>query len=326
MLKFQQAVKEYSHVYQEDTDKPLPEKLNPNTRYMFLGTIAKGGKSLIKSCKDMHLNRVVAYKTLRSEFVDDDIENIRLLREARVSAMLQHPNTIPVYEVGRDTQGNYYFTMKLVHGYTLREIMDYRERYDLTQLIEVIEQAARGLAYAHTHGVAHRDIKPENILVGPYGEVLLLDWGLAKVWKKDGTTPVEDTSEVKSIADADSDKSMTGHGKLQGTLCYMSPEQIKRDPDISFSTDIYSLGSILYELLTGKPPFDSDMTYEILDMVENQQPDKPSEISKFPVPKILETLCLNCLKKNPADRPASMDDILLTLQQDWWADLKRSKR
>ena len=323
MLKFQQAAKEYSHVYLEDTDKPLPEKLNPNTRYVFLSTIAKGGKSLIKTCKDMHLNRVVAYKTLRSEFVDDEIENTRLLREARVSAMLQHPNTIPVYEVGRDSRGHYYFTMKLVHGYTLREIMDYRERYDLTQLIEVIEQAARGLAYAHTHGVAHRDIKPENILVGLYGEVLLLDWGLAKVWKKDGTT-LEDTSEYKSIVD--SDKTMTGHGKLQGTLCYMSPEQIRRDPNISFSTDIYSLGSILYELLTGQPPFNSDMTYEVLDMVQNQQPAEPSKISKYPVPKILEALCLKCLKKDPAERPASMDDILRTLQQDWSADLKHRKR
>jgi len=323
MLKFQQAAKEYSHVYLEDTDKPLPEKLNPNTRYMFLSTVAKGGKSLIKSCKDMHLNRVVAYKTLRAEFEDDEIENTRLLREARVSAMLQHPNTLPVYEVGRDSRGHYYFTMKLVHGYTLREIMDYRERYDLTQLIEVIEQIAHALAYAHAHGVAHRDIKPENILAGPYGEVLLLDWGLAKVWRKDGTT-VEVTDEETSIVD--SDKTMTGHGKLQGTLCYMSPEQIRRDPNISYSTDIYSLGSILYELLAGQPPFDSDKTYEILDMVQNQQPTKPSEISKYPVPRVLETLCLKCLKKDPTDRPASMDDILLILQQDWSKDLIQRKR
>lgn len=324
MPMFQQPGKEYDHVFLEDTDEPLPEKLDPNTRYRFLSTIAKGGKSLIHSYKDMHLNRVVAYKTLRPEFQDDKIEITRLLREARVSAMLQHPNTIPVYEVGRDNRGNYYFTMKLVHGYTLREIMDYRERYDLTQLIEVIEQAARALAYAHIHGVAHRDIKPENILVGPYGEVLILDWGLAKVWKRDGTAPQEDTSEVKSVAD--SDKTITGHGKLQGTLCYMSPEQIRRDPDISFSTDIYSLGSVLYEVLTGQPPFDSDMAYEILDMVQNQQPAKPSEISKYPVPKILETLCMKCLNKNPADRTASMDEFLQILQQDWSKDLVRSKR
>ena len=324
MLKFQEPPKEYSDVFLEDTDRPLPEVLNPNTRYMFLSTIAKGGKSLIKSCRDMHLNRVVAYKTLRPEFVDDEIENIRLLREARVSAMLQHPNSVPTYEIGRDNRGHYYFTMKLVHGYSLREIMDYRERYDLTQLIEVIEQIAHVLAYAHAHGVAHRDIKPENILVGPYGEVVLLDWGLAKVWRKDGSTSDEDNHEGKSIAGTD--KTITGHGKLQGTLCYMSPEQIRRDPDISFSTDTYSLGSVLYELLTGSPPFDSDMTYEVLDMVENQQPTKPSEISKYPVPKILEALCLRCLSKDPTGRPASMEDVLYTLQHDWTDELVIARR
>jgi serine/threonine-protein kinase len=321
---FKQTAKEYAHVYLEDTDKPLPEQLNPNTRYMQLGTIAKGGKSLIISCKDMHLNRVVAYKTLRQEFVDDEIESTRLLREARVSASLQHPNTLPIYEVGRDNRGHYYFTMKLVHGYTLREILDYRERYDLTQLIEVIEAVAQALNYAHAHGVAHRDIKPENILVGPYGEVLLLDWGLAKVWRKDGSTLVDDISAEKPAAT--SDKSITGFGKLQGTLCYMSPEQIRRDPDIDVRTDIYSLGSVLYEVLTGKPPFDSDLVHEVLDMVENQEPADPCQVSKYQVPKILASLCLKCLRKEPERRPSSMEDLLQMIQQDWAAELIKPRK
>jgi serine/threonine-protein kinase len=325
MLKFKQPPKEYDVIYLEDTDRPLPEQLNPNTRYVFLSTLAKGGKSIIRTCRDMHLSRVVVYKSLRPEFVNDPIEQRRLLREARVSAMLQHPNSVPVYEIGRDREGRLYFTMKLVHGYTLREIFDYRERYDLTQLIEVIEQIAHVLAYAHAHGVAHRDVKPENILVGPYGEVLLLDWGLAKVWNKDGTTTDLQDQQL-SPDDVKRDKSMTGFGNLQGTLCYMSPEQIRRDADISFSTDIYSLGSVLYELLAGQTPFESDKTYELIDMVKQAIPPRPRDVSKYPVPKLLESLCMQCLQKDAAARPASMDEFLRVLQEDWASELAARKR
>ena len=324
MLKFQQPPKEYIDVFLEDTDRELPKVLNPNTRYMFLSTIAKGGKSMINAVRDMHLSRVVVYKSLRKEFVDDEIERTRLLREARVSAMLQHPNTVPTYEIGRDAHGNYYFTMKLVHGYTLREVMDYRERYDLTQLIEVLEQIAQALAYAHAHGVAHRDIKPENILIGPYGEVLLMDWGLAKVWNKDGESIDESAHEEKQLPG--SDKSITGHGKAQGTLCYMSPEQIRKDPHISFSTDIYSMGSVLFELLTGRPPFDGEKVYEITDAVQKDAPPIPTEISKYPVPKSLEDLCLKCLSKDPAERPESMNELIAGLNQDWMSELLPAKR
>ncbi|MEZ5542134.1 MAG: serine/threonine-protein kinase [Pseudomonadota bacterium] len=324
MLTFQQPPKDYSDIFLEETDRALPEVLNPNTRYLFLATIATGGKSLIQSVKDMHLSRVVAYKSLRAEFTDNPIEQRRLLREARVSALMQHPNTVPTYEIGRDREGKYYFTMKLVHGYTLREIMGYRERYDLTQLVEVIEQIGHALSYAQAHGVAHRDIKPENILVGPYGEVLLLDWGLAKVWRKDGSTEVEDEAEMGGSA-AGTNKSMTGHGKLQGTLCYMSPEQIRRDPDISFATDVYSLGTVLYELLSGKVPFSGEHAYEIIEAVENERAAKPSRISKYPVPRVLEELVMRCLRKDPGRRP-SMDEFVRILQEDWTEDLLGGRR
>ena len=168
MLNFPKQKQIENHIYLEETDAPLPEALNHRTRYAFFSSLATGGKSVIKSCRDLHLRRTVVYKTLRPEFQQNAVENKRLLREARISALLQHPNTIPTYEIGRDNRGNYYFTMKLVHGYTLGELLNYRERYDLSQLMDVIIQVGNALGYAHSVGVLHRDIKPDNILIGPY--------------------------------------------------------------------------------------------------------------------------------------------------------------
>ena len=312
MPEFAQQKEALTPLYTEETDAPLPEKLNPNTRYAYFSTIAKGGKSLIKSCRDLHLRRTVCYKTLRPEFVNDPIENQRLLREARISAGLQHPNTMPTYEIGRDNKGNYYFTMKLVHGYTLREVLEYRERYDLRQLMEVIEQLGQALAYAHSMGVLHRDIKPDNILIGPYGEVLLLDWGLAKVWPKGSDTAGDEDHE-----EADGDPGMTGEGKLQGTVMYMSPEQIDRDPAISFGSDLYSLGALLYECLTGTTPFQGDLVQSLLQQIRTDTPPDPRSISKFPVPDVLADLTMQCLQKDPANRPDSATDVVRILKDDW---------
>lgn len=318
MLDFPEPPKSYSSVFLEETDKVLPEKIDQRTRYAFFSTIAKGGKSLIKSCKDLHLSRFICYKTLKPEFANDEIEQKRLIREARVTAMLQHPNTVPTYELGRDNKGNPYFTMKLVHGYTLREILDYRERYDLTQLVELVLQVAFALDYAHTHGVAHRDIKPENILAGPYGEVLLLDWGLAKVWNPDGSS-VSDASGKKALEIKDI--SLTEAGKVQGTVHYMSPEQIDRDPTIDHRTDIFSLGGVLYEILCGQTPAKGEKLHDVLDSVKNDVPPRPSTISKIRIPQLLEDVAMKSLAKNPADRYQSMAEVILLLQQDWRHDL-----
>jgi len=317
MLEFPQQNADEARVYAEETDAPLPETLNPKTRYAFFSTIAKGGKSLIKSCRDLHLRRTVCYKTLRPEFVNDPVEIQRLLREARISAMLQHPNTIPTYELGRDNRGNYYFTMKLVHGYTLREILNYRERYDLLQLVDLVVQVAQVLGYAHSRGVIHRDIKPENILVGPYGEVLVLDWGLAKVWHKD----VESIDKTE-IAAVDPEpvttiRGMTGEGKLQGTVMYMSPEQVDRDPAISGQSDLYSLGSILYEILSGVTPFQGDLVRTLLEQIRNEMPADPRSMTTVDVPDVLADLTMRCLQKDPDSRPASANEVIRTLREGW---------
>lgn len=306
--------KEYATVYMEDTDAPLPNKLDHNMRYAYFSTIAKGGKSLIQSCKDLHLCRFICYKTLREEFADDPIEQKRLLREARVSAMLQHPNTVPTYELGRNNQGRHYFTMKLVHGYTMREILDYRDRYDLSQLIEVIVQIAHALEYAHSHGVVHRDIKPDNILVGPFGEVLLLDWGLAKVWNSDGTT-VQLGSNEDLLTEAD--LAMTKQGKVQGTICYMSPEQIKRDPQIDGRTDIYSLGAVMYEILAGRTVSEGDTVDQVIAGTLEREPPRPSELVDYHIPSLLEDLTMRCIHKQADQRVQTMTEMIRLLQENW---------
>ena len=297
----------------ENTDKELAEKPNAKFRYAYFSTIAKGGKSLIQSCKDLHLNRTICYKSLLPEIADDEIEQKRFLREARVSAMLQHPNTVPTYELGRDNSGHYYFTMKLVHGYTLREILDYRERYDLGQLVNTVVQVAYALEYAHAHGVIHRDLKPENILIGPYGEVLLLDWGLAKVWDKAGTQSLIE-NEVPSLEAEDI--TMTGYQKLQGTLFYMSPEQMRRDPSIDARSDIYSLGIILYEALTGRTPATGEIVEDVIRSTLEDEPAKPSEIASN-VPPMLEATVMQCLNKNPNDRVQTAGALIRLLKQNW---------
>ena len=309
--KFKQA--DYPKLYLEQTDKEMSKNSQSNFRYAYFKTIARGGKSLIQSCKDMHLGRVVCHKSLLAEFADDAIEQKRLLREARVSAMLQHPNTMPTYELGRNRQGHYYFTMKLVHGYTFREIIDFRERYDITQLLDIIVQVAYALEYAHTHGVIHRDVKPENILVGPFGEILLLDWGLAKVRSEDG-----EASEIDDIDPAAAPKklSMTGFQKLQGTICYMSPEQVLRAPDIDGRTDIYSLGVLLYEAITGDTPAQGNSMDKLLASVKNEVPAAPSALSgSMPIAKELEKTIMQCLQKDPQYRMSNVGELIRQLKQ-----------
>jgi serine/threonine protein kinase len=306
-------------IYLEDTDKALPGRIDPNTRYAFFSQIAEGGKAIIYSCKDLHLSRTICYKALRPELADNEIERQRFLREARVTAMIQHPSTVPVYELGRDNRGRLYFTMKLVRGYTLAEMLDpqYRDRYDLPQLMEVVLQVARGLDFAHEHGVVHRDIKPANLLVGPAGEVLILDWGLAKIRSRKGAV-AEATSDATAAVDP-KDLTITGQGKLQGTVVYMSPEQIRRDDSIDRRSDVFSLGVVLYEILTARTPFGAagERIDEVIDAVQHTEPPKPSEVAKFRLPKRLEKICLRCIRKDPAERYQSAEELVRELREGW---------
>ena len=307
----------YASIYLEDTDRPLPEKINQNTRYAYYKTIAQGGKAVIRSCKDMHLSRVVCEKKLRPEFADDPAEQQRLLREARVTASLQHPNVVPTYEIGRDSKGHYFFTMKLVHGLTMRELLhkDYRDRYDLNQLVDVLAHVTNAVRYAHSHRVIHRDIKPDNILIGPYAEVLLMDWGLAKVWNKDGESD-EPTAE-REVVSEEPVSTLTGVGKLEGTIAYMSPEQLRKDPEIDFRTDIYSLGVVLYEVLAQRTPFAGETISQMKEEIFHKIPRPPSKLTSAFVPQHLDDLAMKCIQKAPGDRASDCGELVRGLQQEW---------
>lgn len=297
-------------IYRNDTDGALPSgaQRKNNTRYLYFTKIAQGGKCNIQSCRDLHLGRAVCYKTLRNEFADDPEERRMFLREARVTAMLQHPNTAPVYEVGEDVKGQYYFTMKLVAGVTLREILDGLARgdaelkaaWDLQRLIDVIIQVGQVLSYAHMRGVVHCDVKPENIVAGSFGEVLLLDWGLAHLREKDG-------SEANSDETASGLRSQKSHS---GTPAYMSPEQIAGG-EIDHRTDIYSLGAILFEVLTDQQLAWGDTLDEMLRNKTSSAPPTLSAIApdrKIPSP--LESLCRRCILREPEHRIKSMLSVI----------------
>ena len=311
----------YPVVYLKDTDLDLPSNaVNNGMRYGYFKTIAKGGKCIIQSCKDFHLSRVVAHKSLRPELADDPHEQQRFLREARVTSMMQHPNTIPIYELGRDSSSNYYFTMKLVEGTTLREVLNGDAEVDdwfsdsLGRQIDVLIQVCHALDYAHNHGVVHRDVKPANILLGPFGEVLLLDWGLAKVWGMADDEPP-----------AEGEASLTGDSKLQGTVFYMSPEQIKESADLDHRADIYSVGAVLYEVLTGEEMIHRAPLHAMLTSVLEAEIDLPRERAPDRnIPEALEEICLRCIERNPDDRYQSANDLLEALQN--WCDGSHHRR
>jgi serine/threonine protein kinase len=213
------------------------------TKYELIDRIGQGGMGTVYRVRDQELGRDVALKAIRLPEASADVA-ARMLREARTLARLEHPGIVPVHDVGRLNDGRVFYAMKLVRGAPL----DALAPSPLADRLRIVERISEAVAFAHAHGVIHRDLKPQNVMVGPFGEVLVMDWGVAKLVTDAGVPPGDHdpgiiTGESPNVV------STTGHGVVLGTPGYMAPEQAAGDPAlVDARADVYSLGAILRDL------------------------------------------------------------------------------
>jgi serine/threonine-protein kinase len=303
----------------EISDQPLPVPCPGGyARYTEFNDLAEGGGAVLQTGIDTYLGREVVFKKLLPEFRDDEVMIRRFLREARVTALIQHPATVPVYEVGRDDENIPYFTMKKVAGHSLQEILsgiashdpEYRAFDSREKLIDIIIQVAQAIAYAHECGVVHRDIKPANILVGDFGEVLVMDWGIAKVMGEKDENLEDPHGDLDQPADG-----ITLKGKVYGTPRYMSPEQAKGETNIDHRTDIFSLGAVIYEALTQRPLFFGADRKEVLHQILTRRIKSPAKLEPLKlIPAPLDALCMHALEKHADDRYQTMRELVEDLE------------
>jgi serine/threonine protein kinase len=228
------------------------------TKYCILEEISRGGMGTVYRAEDRELNRQIAIKVLSNVEAAADLGK-RMVREAQIIARLEHPGIVPVHDVGLLADGRVFYAMKLVRGSRLDE---YAARNDSTKdRLRKFQAACEAVAFAHAHGVIHRDLKPQNIMIGSFGEVLVMDWGIAKIIDKNRAPadPSErrptDDEDLQPVEAAGVEPPPTAHGTIIGTPLYMSPEQSRGEvAQLDERSDVYSLGAILYFLLTKQPP------------------------------------------------------------------------
>src|SRR5262249_42227730 len=230
-------------------------------RYALDGEIGRGGMGVVLRGRDPKLGREVALKVLREQYADNEEAKQRFLEEAQIAGQLQHPGVVPIYELDHFEDGRPFFAMKLVKGRTLAALLKERPdpTHDRPRFLQIFEQTCQALAYAHSKKVIHRDLKPANVMVGAFGEVQVMDWGLAKVLGNESESPPADPDNPGSclpLTPPGLSGTDTQPGSIRGTPAYMPPEQALGEVDrLDRRSDVFGLGAILCEILTGQPPY-----------------------------------------------------------------------
>ncbi len=281
------------------------------TRYRVLEPLGRGGMGVVHLAEDTRLDRRVALKVIDVPDASGELA-ARLLREAQILARLEHPGIVPVHDVGTLADGRVFYTMKFVQGRRLDQHLQQVE--SLPDRLRIFQKLCEAVAFAHAHGVLHRDLKPGNIMVGPFGEVLVMDWGLAKILRQspaepgeavsraepfesglsNGASPAERPSGEESSTFQPAWPGETAHGIVLGTPGYMAPEQARGEiSKLDARTDVFALGAILHVLLTGRPPGD---------------PTRP-DAGRASVPRALAAIANKAMSPEPAERYATAQEL-----------------
>ncbi|MGW0192242.1 Stk1 family PASTA domain-containing Ser/Thr kinase [Nonomuraea sp. NPDC003201] len=266
-------------------------------RYELDGVVGRGGMAEVYRARDIRLDRIVAIKTLRSDLARDHTFQARFRREAQSAASLNHPAVVAVYDTGEDgTEGTPvpYIVMEYVDGRTLRDLLRQDRRLLPERAVELVDGILRALDYSHRGGIVHRDIKPANVMITRAGDVKVMDFGIAR-------------------AMADSAATMTQTAQVIGTAQYLSPEQA-RGERVDARSDIYSTGCLLYELLTGQPPFTGDSPVAIAYQHVREEPIPPSQIDRD-IPPWADAIVLKAMAKDPAHRYQSAGEMRADIQR-----------
>jgi eukaryotic-like serine/threonine-protein kinase len=266
-------------------------------RYELDGVVGRGGMAEVYRARDIRLDRVVAVKTLREDLARDATFQARFRREAQSAASLNHPSIIAVYDTGEDNMGPQpvpYIVMEYVDGRTVRDLLRDDRRLLPERALEITDGVLRALDYSHRNGIVHRDIKPANVMITRSGEIKVMDFGIAR-------------------AVSDAQATMTQTAQVIGTAQYLSPEQA-RGERVDARSDLYSAGCLMYELLTGRPPFTGDSPVAIAYQHVTENPIPPSRIDPE-IPPWADAIVLKAMAKNPADRYQSAGEMRSDIQR-----------